>query len=100
VPEKYPGEYAKALAWLAEDADAAALARDPESQLAMLGLAEDLLQHVHWALLTIKHAPVDDTMPTPIRAIRAKLNAQRLDDMLDTNVIHELRAFKLVAYLT
>ena len=84
MPEKYEGEYARALAWLHDSADLAALARDRESQFAVLGLAEDLLQRLHWAFVSLKHQPVDDTMPIAIQAVREKLQAEPLDARTDS----------------
>jgi hypothetical protein len=93
MPEKFPGEYTRALEGLTTAGrDPAPLAADLETQFAMLGLAEDLMQRVHWALCHVKHAQVDDTQPVPIQALRAKVQARNLDEDLDA-IIRQLRMF-------
>ncbi len=105
MPEKHPGEYARALQVLADaDADQGAeayrallthLVADRATAFAMLGLAEDLLQLLHQGLATLRHARVDDTMPTPIRAVRTKVEAAAADEMLD-GIVQQLRAFTIL----
>jgi hypothetical protein len=94
MPEKNEGEYARALTWLQDSADLAALAQDRESQFAVIGLAEDLLQRLHWALVHLKHQPLDDTLPMPIQAVRAKLQAEPMDARLEA-IIREVRMFTM-----
>jgi hypothetical protein len=105
MPEKHPGEYARALQVLAAadtgpDVEAyrallTNLVADRETAFAMLGLAEDLLQLLHQGLATVRHARVDDTLPTPIRAIRTKVEASAADEMLD-GIVQQLRAFTIL----
>jgi hypothetical protein len=95
MSEKYPGEYGRALEGLTTaDRDPAALAVDLETQFAMLGLAEDLMQRVHQALCHVRHTPIDDTLPVPIQAVRAKVQATNLDADLD-RIILQVRAFTM-----
>jgi hypothetical protein len=87
-----PGEYAQALAWLADDADLTTLLDNREDTFAILGLAEDLLQTMHLALVQVRHQPVDDTQRAPLQRVRAKLLATAQDEVLDS-IVGQVRMF-------